>query len=98
MLLNFGFKIQYISIDGVQINRDFFKFLLLEFKIINLKICLFRNFYNFEEEVVFIMDFFYVVKKVRNNILKSGKEVYCKCYLKLVDQFIEWNYFICVYL
>lgn len=98
MLLNFGFKIQYISTDGAQTNRDLFKLLLPEFKSINPKTCSFRNLYNPEEEVVFIMDFSHVVKKVRNNISKSGKEAHCKRHLKLADQFIEWNHFTRAYL
>lgn len=52
MLLNFGFKIQYISTDGAQTNRDLFKLLLPKFKTINPKTCSFRNLYNPEEEVV----------------------------------------------
>lgn len=73
MLLNFGFKIQYISTDGAQTNRDLFKLLLPEFKTINPKTCSFRNLYNPEEEVVFIMDFSHVVKKIKKQHLKKWK-------------------------
>lgn len=98
ILLNFSFKIQYISTDGAQTNRALFKVLLAEFKSINPKTCSFRNLYIPEEEVVFTMDFSHVVKKVKNNISKSGKEAHCKRHLKLADQFIEWKHFTSAYL
>lgn len=37
MLLNFSFKIRYITTDGAQTNKDLFKRLLPEFKYINKK-------------------------------------------------------------
>lgn len=44
------------------------------------------------------MDFSHVVKKIRNNILKSGTEAYCKIHLIYGDKFIEWDHFRKAYL
>jgi hypothetical protein len=44
------------------------------------------------------MDYSHVIKKIRNNISKSGTETNCKRYLKLGDHFIEWSHFRQAYL
>jgi hypothetical protein len=44
------------------------------------------------------MDFSHVVKKIRNNILKSGTEAYCTRHLIYGDKFIEWDHFRKAYL
>lgn len=44
------------------------------------------------------MDFSHVEKKIRNTILKSGIEAYCKRHLIYGDKFIEWNHFRKTYL
>lgn len=97
MLLNVGFKIQYISTDGAQTNIYLFKPLLPEFKSINPKTCSFRDLYNPDEETVFIMFFSHIVNK-KPNISKSWKEAHYKRHLKLTDQSIEWNHFTRAYL
>ena len=44
------------------------------------------------------MDYSHVIKKIRNNISKSGTETNCKRHLKLGDHFIEWSHFRQAYL
>ena len=64
MLSVFGFKIQYISTDGAQSNRDLFKLLLPDFSSANPITCSFKNVYSRgNPKLFFIMDFSHVVKK-----------------------------------
>ncbi|KAJ8313792.1 hypothetical protein KUTeg_008353 [Tegillarca granosa] len=99
MLSNFGFTIQFISTDGAQTNRDLFKLLLPDFKSSNPKTCSFRNIYSSGDvKIFFIMDFSHVIKKIRNNISKSGQESQCKRHLQLGGHFIEWRHFRQAYL
>lgn len=43
------------------------------------------------------MDYLYVVKKIRNNIIKSGILIVYKRYLKLGKKYIVWEYWYKVY-
>ncbi|XP_033763366.1 uncharacterized protein LOC117344648 [Pecten maximus] len=94
MLSMFDFKIQYISTDGAQSNRDLFKLLLPDFDSADPKTCSFTNIYSRKNpKLFFIMDYSHVMKKIRNNILKSGVEKICKRHMKLNNEFIEWSHF-----
>jgi hypothetical protein len=44
------------------------------------------------------MDISHVIKKIRNNILKSGKVSHCKRHLMIDDTYIEWEHFKRAYL
>lgn len=44
------------------------------------------------------MDISHVLKKIRNNISKSGDAAFCKRHLKYGDTFIEWDHFKGAYL
>lgn len=100
MLSSFGFTIQYISTDGAQSNRDLFKILLPDFKTSNPTTCAFRNIFSpkSHEMLFFIMDISHTVKKIRNNVSKSGDSEFCKRRLKHKDKFIEWSHFRQAYL
>lgn len=72
MLQIFGFTVRYISTDGAQTNRDFARILLGDFKSETVTTMKIPNIYcPTYPPVIFIMDFSHVVKKIRNNILKS---------------------------
>jgi len=100
MLSSFGFTIQYISTDGAQSNRDFFKILLPDFNSSNQNTCSFTNMFscNVSKKLYFIMDISHTLKKIRNNISKSGDAAFCKRHLKLKDKFIKWDHFKQAYL
>ncbi|CAG2238930.1 unnamed protein product [Mytilus edulis] len=91
-LMNFGFKIMFVSTDGAQTNRDLFKLLMPEFSSAKPVTCSFNNIYS-NDKISFIMDVSHVIKKIRNNILKSGSESQCKRHMKFEGNFIEWNHF-----
>jgi len=95
MLSTFGFTIQYISTDGAQSNRDLFHILLPEFNSSNPITCSFHNVFSpkLNEKIFFIMDISHTIKKIRNNVSKSGDDPSCKRRLKFNDNFIEWNHF-----
>lgn len=44
------------------------------------------------------MNISHVLKKIRNNIYKSGEAACCKRNLKIQDKFIEWDHFKDAYL
>jgi hypothetical protein len=88
MLSSFGFKVQYISMDGAQFNRDFFKLLIPDFCSLAPVTCGFKNIYCYDNpKIFFIMDISHVIKKIRNNILKSGKVSHCKRHLMIDDKY-----------
>jgi hypothetical protein len=95
MLSSFGFTIQYISTDGAQSNRDLFKIMLPNFDTLNPVTCSIRNIFSQDEnyKLFFIMDISHVLKKIRNNVSKSGSAPFCKRHLKFKDRFIEWDHF-----
>ena len=95
MLSSYGFTIQYVSTDGAQSNRDLFKILLPDFDTSNPVTCSFRNMFSLKgnEKLFFIMDISHVIKKIRNNISKSGDFQFCKRLLKLDDKYIKWDHF-----
>jgi hypothetical protein len=85
MLSSFGFTIQYISTDCAQSNRDLFKILLPDFNPSNPNTCSFPN--------ILSWTISHTLKKIRNNISKSGAAAFFKRHLKLKDKFIEWDHF-----
>lgn len=92
MLSTYGFTVQYISTDGAQSNRDLFKILIPNFDTSNPITCSFRNIFS-HIKLFFIMDISHVLKKIKNNISKTGKATCCKRHLKIKDKFIEWDHF-----
>ena len=98
LLLNFNFKIEYVSTDGAQTNRDLFKLLVPGFRSVEPKTCGFYNIYCPGSTIFFIMDISHVLKKIRNNISKSGDAPHCKRLLQYDSNCIEWKHFRNAYL
>ena len=94
MLSAFGFTIKYINTEGAQSNRDLFKILLPNFNTINAITCSFQNIFspNDSQKLFFIMDICHTIKKIRNNISKSGDGAFSKRSLKFKNNFIEWTH------
>ena len=75
LMQTFGFTVRYISTDGAQTNRDFIKILLGDFKSISVKTMKIQNIFSLSSQYMYIiMDYSHIMKKIRNNILKSGKQ------------------------
>lgn len=90
----YGFTAVYVSMDGAQSNRTFMN--------INLgkksTTMIVKNQSPFDDPVVFIMDPSHVVKKIRNNILKSGISKGCTRNLTLPNgDVILWQMWIDAY-
>jgi hypothetical protein len=71
-LNTFNFKVCFVSMDGAQTNRDFMKMFFSQSspEAENFSI---RNIWFPEHPpIIFIMDYSHVIKRIRNNILKSG--------------------------
>ena len=89
-LHEFGFQVLYTCMDGAQANHSF------------MHICLGDKPNSYiaqnpctSQPVVFIMDFSHVVKKIRNNILKSGLNPRCTRLLTLPNHCeIHWQMFV----
>lgn len=62
----FGFKAIYTCMDGAQCNRSFLKYNVSDYTTYTC-----QNPCNLDS-MIFMMDFSHVIKKIRNNILKSG--------------------------
>ncbi|XP_052237193.1 uncharacterized protein LOC127848653 [Dreissena polymorpha] len=89
LLYTYGFKVLYTCMDGAQCNRTFLHVCLGDnpASFISSNPC-----YNFP--VVFIMDISHVLKKIRNNILKSGNSKGSTRLLTLPDKSeIHWQMF-----
>ena len=85
----FGFKVTFVSTDGAQANRDLMNILLPENKENNT--FSFRNIMCPTQQISFVMDYSHVIKKIRNNINKSGSMPYNKRNITLNGNYIHWN-------
>lgn len=95
MLNIYGFTVRYVSLDGAQSNRDFMKMLLLEQKTDTLKTMLLANLYDpLKPKIAIIMDFSHVIKKIRNNLSKSGFSSGHKRKIKCESSYIIWDHWI----
>lgn len=96
----FGFNVTYISIDGAQSNRTFMKMFLPENQATSdsMETMLFENIFDSSlPKISIIMDYSHVMKKIRNNILKSGHFQYNKKLLYFNDKFIVWDHWLKAY-
>jgi len=99
MLSMFGFKIEYISTDGGQSNRNLLKLLIPEFNSALPSTCSFNNIYSkVDSKLFFIMDISHVLKKIRNNVLKSCDHKCCTRHIKFGENYIIWDHFRKAYL
>lgn len=97
MLQVFGFTVRYISTDGAQTNRDFAKILLGDFRSETTKTMRIRNIYSPKSpNIIFIMDYSHVIKKIRNNILKSKSSTNGtrRLYVYVCGHHILWCHFV----
>lgn len=86
----FGFKVTFVSTDGAQANRDLMNILLPNNK--DDKSFTFLNIMQPSQQISFVMDFSHVMKKIRNNINKSGLASYNKRNLLHGENPIHWNH------
>ena len=99
ILSTFGFKIQYVSLDGAPTNWDFAKLLLGTFKSDLIKTMTVKNIFSFKQEpICVIMDYSHLIKNIRNNLHKSGRLDSYKRHLKFNGHFIYWEYFANAYM
>jgi hypothetical protein len=88
-LQTFGFNAVYVSMDGAQSNRTFMKYNLGQNSktFISPSPCSLGH-------MIFIMDVSHVIKKIRNNTIKSGIQKGATRLLTLPSQYtIQWQMF-----
>jgi hypothetical protein len=86
----YGFTCIFTSMDGASSNRSFVNINITD----NTNMTV-QNPCNFDENVIFMMDYSHVVKKIRNNILKSGTKKGCTRNLCLASgENIQWDMFV----
>ncbi|XP_033729442.1 uncharacterized protein LOC117318583 [Pecten maximus] len=68
----YGFTVKYVSLDGAQCNRDFMKMFLNEKTSDTFTTMSFPNVFQPSKKIFIIMDYSHVMKKIRNNLSKSG--------------------------
>ena len=71
-LCMYGFKVAFVSMDGAQANRDFMKMFFPESSPILNQFSTPNIWSRSDPQIIFIMDYSHVIKRIRNNILKSG--------------------------
>ena len=89
----YGFQVLFVSMDGAQTNRDFMKMFFSESSPLAEKFSTKNIWSPAEPEILFIMDYSHVIKRVRNNILKSGSgenTTRTLCY----NQNITWDHWV----
>jgi hypothetical protein len=92
----FGFSVTFLSMDGAQSNRVFMNILLAHTGSGTFTI---DNIYDPKRsKISIIMDFSHVMKKIRNNISKSGKNKYNKRNLTHKENKIYWEHWWNAYL
>ena len=75
MLVLFGFKVTFVSLDGAQANRDFMKIFLPQGskKSDSINTMKIKNVFDpASPNIYMIMDYSHVMKKIWKNISKSG--------------------------
>jgi hypothetical protein len=88
-LQTFGFKAIYTCMDGAQCNRSF-----LKYNVSNLTTYSSQNPCNLDS-MIFMMDVSHVLKKIRNNMLKSGILKSSTRLLKFTShKTVQWQMFI----
>ena len=98
MMSLYGFKVSYVSMDGAESNRDFMKILLRSFKSIDVTSMAVQNIYSISQQSIYlIMDYSHLMKKVRNNIFKSGNQQYCKRTLLCNGHYIFYEHWLHAY-
>ncbi|MES9902010.1 MAG: hypothetical protein ABW168_04915 [Sedimenticola sp.] len=87
----FGFKTLYTCMDGAQCNRTFMKYNVGDSSTTYKTPCP-----CYAGDVIFMMDFSHVMKKIRNNILKSGIHANCTRLLTILPSMktIQWQMFV----
>ena len=90
----YGFTVCFTSQDGAQTNRDFINMFFLEKSALNRSFAI-RNIYHpSNPEIIFIMDYSHVIKRIRNNVSKSGTcDGHQRC-LTVGGQNIFWAHWI----
>ena len=89
----YGFTVTFISMDGAQTNRDFLKMFFQNTTPLEEKYTTTNIFSPSDPKIAFIMDYSHVIKRVRNNILKSGDTKACVRNLKYNNN-IYWDHWI----
>jgi len=93
LLQIFGFNVKYVSLDGAQTNRDFAKILLGDFHSSTVNTMRVQNIFSLIPQYTYvIMDYSHVMKKIRNNLNKSGKQSSYKRHLLNNGYFIYWEH------
>ena len=95
MLSLYGFLITFISVDGAQANRVLMKMLIPDASSPKIDTMLFPNIFDRTlPKISFIMDYSHVMKKIRNNILKSGTSDNHKRLLTVKGEHIVWDHWV----
>lgn len=96
LLWTYGFKVLYTCMDGAVCNRSFMHICVgdnsyLNYKFLSLNPCI-------SQQVIFMMDVSHVLKKIRNNTMKSGITKKSTRNLTLPSGFtVQWQMFIDCY-
>ena len=87
-LQTFGFSVIYTCMDGAQCNRSFMKYNIVDSTFMTQNPCNLDN-------MIFMMDISHVVKKIRNNLLKSGVNKSCTRLITLPSKkTVQWQMFV----
>ena len=83
-LNTYDFKVLFVSMDGAQTNRDFMKMFFSASSPLIENFAIKNIWSPHDPQIIFIMDYSHVIKRVRNNVLKSGVGI-TKTYLYNFD-------------
>ena len=87
ILITYGFKVTFISVDGASTNRAVYNSICT-----NLCKSIAKNICSLEDQsICLIMDFSHVIKRIRNCIYASGDEPYSRRHLKSASGSIVWK-------
>lgn len=95
----YGFHVTYLSLDGAQNNRQLMKILIPECNTSKrMTSMLVPNVFSpHKPKISVIMDYSHMIKKIRNNISKSGLLKSHKKLLQLNNKNIIWDHWIKAY-
>jgi hypothetical protein len=99
LLMAFGFRVRYTSMDGAQTNRNLAKTILGDFKSSTVNTMKVKNMCSLSSQYVYVIMYYsHIMKKIRNTISKNGKQNTYTRHLLHKGKYIYWEHFKNAYL
>ena len=94
-LVQWGFQIDFVSMDGANANRVFVNMQFSKNPAYDMYTI--PNMFRPSQSISFIMDYSHVLKRIRNNVYASGVGPGCSKLLQIGEHVIAWDHWVQAY-